>query len=274
MIFSVAALLLISGGSRDASAFSTVGLTAFSTSRSHSSSAAANSRLSAALVQDTTTTSSTTTNDKAADIDFSSASSTSTTWNCDADANCVPAEACDDTSCRTSLDVRIHNIWYDLSGWRQAHPAGTHWIDWYDGRDATEVMDGFHSDKAIKMYQRLPKSQPQTTEWLERTVAEDTTTQLNFRKLRLELGVEGFWERDMLHEATQIGLWASFVVAAVMTRDVPLLSTSCLAISMSAAGWLGHDYIHGVDEFANKWRLFAAYSGESEERSWSFYLPS
>ena len=43
-------------------------------------------------------------------------------------------------------------------GWRKAHPAGAHWIDWYDGRDATEVMDGFHSAKGRAMYQRLPKS--------------------------------------------------------------------------------------------------------------------
>jgi hypothetical protein len=193
----------------------------------------------------------------AADLDLSNP----TVWDCDDEANCVPVPACDEKECRTSLDVRIHNTWYDLSGWRKAHPAGEHWIDWYDGRDATEVMDGFHSEKAIKMYQKLPKSKPDVTEMLSQTVVPDSQTQLNFRKLREELTAEGFWERDMVHEFTQIGLWASFVVAAVASRDLSLVSTSCLAIAMSAAGWLGHDYIHGVDEFANKWRLFAAYSG-------------
>ena len=29
--------------------------------------------------------------------------------------------------CRTSLDVRMDDAWYDLSGWRRAHPAGEHW---------------------------------------------------------------------------------------------------------------------------------------------------
>merc|ERR1740130_2036160 len=53
----------------------------------------------------------------------------------------------DEEKCKTSLDVRIHGDWYDLTGWRKAHPAGVHWIDWYDGRDATEVMDAFHSEK-------------------------------------------------------------------------------------------------------------------------------
>jgi hypothetical protein len=37
-------------------------------------------------------------------------------WECDADANCVEVAACDDKVCRTSLDVRIHGQWYDLSG--------------------------------------------------------------------------------------------------------------------------------------------------------------
>ena len=27
--------------------------------------------------------------------------------------------------------VRIDDVWYDLSLWRAAHPGGTHWIDLY-----------------------------------------------------------------------------------------------------------------------------------------------
>ena len=30
--------------------------------------------------------------------------------------------------CRASLDVRIDDVWYDLSGWRKAHPGGEHWM--------------------------------------------------------------------------------------------------------------------------------------------------
>ena len=37
-------------------------------------------------------------------------------WDCDDEANCVQVPACDEEACRTSLDVRIHNEWYDLSG--------------------------------------------------------------------------------------------------------------------------------------------------------------
>lgn len=37
-------------------------------------------------------------------------------WECDDEANCVQVPACDNEGCRTSLDVRIHGEWYDLSG--------------------------------------------------------------------------------------------------------------------------------------------------------------
>jgi cytochrome b involved in lipid metabolism len=47
------------------------------------------------------------------------------------------------------LNIRIDDEWYDLTNWRMAHPAGAHWIDAYKNQDATEVMYGFHSDKAM-----------------------------------------------------------------------------------------------------------------------------
>ena len=193
-----------------------------------------------------------------------------TTWECDEDATCVAVPACTDEECRTSLDVRMHGQWYDLSGWRKAHPAGSHWIDWYDGRDATEVMDAFHSDKGRQMYKRLPKSKEHTATMLETTTQPDSKTQLAFRQLREELEQEGFWQRDMKHEYTQLGLWAACVIgAAVTVSSVPLLSTSLLAISMTAAGWLGHDYIHGVDSFADKFRNFAALAAGLSPTWWS-----
>lgn len=37
-------------------------------------------------------------------------------WECNEDAECVEVPLCDENECRTSLDVRIHGDWYDLSG--------------------------------------------------------------------------------------------------------------------------------------------------------------
>lgn len=51
------------------------------------------------------------------------------------------------------LVCRIDDKWVDLTNWRKAHPAGSHWIDAFDQRDATEVMHAFHSDKALGMLQ-------------------------------------------------------------------------------------------------------------------------
>ena len=62
--------------------------------------------------------------------------------------------------------VRIDDNWYDLTAWRAAHPAGTHWIDAYNNSDATEVMYGFHSDQAMSMVTRLPKQKGDVPELL------------------------------------------------------------------------------------------------------------
>ena len=147
-----------------------------------------------------------------------------TAWECDEEAECVEVPACNDEECRTTLDVRIHGKWYDLSGWRKAHPAGVLWIDWYDG----------------------------------------------FRKLRDQLEADGWWDRDYVHEAKLLAIWASLVVGAGLTAEsAPPLSTFLLGLSMTNAGWLGHDYIHGIDKFANTLRPFAAVAAGLGPTWWS-----
>jgi len=171
----------------------------------------------------------------------------------------------------SKLHVRIHNVWYDLTNWRKAHPGGTHWLDWYKNRDATEVMDAFHSMQGRQMYQRLPVvTDSAVADALDQSVEPDSATQIAFRKLRDELEQEGWWERDFVHEYTQLGIWASLVGAAAYTAaTLPALSTVLLGMSMTAAGWLGHDYIHGVDDFSNRFRNFAAAAAGLAATWWS-----
>mgnify|MGYP000378855681 CR=1 FL=1 len=193
-----------------------------------------------------------------------------TAWECNEDAECVEVPACNEEDCRTSLDVRIHSDWYDLSGWRKAHPAGPHWIDWYDGRDATEVMDAFHSKKGREMYQRLPKSTPEIAAVLDASVGPYSQTELNFRKLRDQLEEDGWWDRDFVHEGKLLAIWGSLVVGAAATAEsAPPLSTFLLALSMTNAGWLGHDYIHGIDKFTDFMRPFAAVAAGLGPTWWS-----
>lgn len=131
-------------------------------------------------------------------------------------------------------------------------------------------MDGFHSDKGRNMYKRLPKSKPAAQTALESVVGPDSKVSLAFRKLRQELEEEGWWKRDMVHELTQLGIWAGLVAAAVATaHTVPPISALLLGVAMTAAGWLGHDYIHAVDDFGNVMRNFASYAGGLSPTWWS-----
>jgi len=127
-------------------------------------------------------------------------------------------------------------------------------------------MDGFHSEKARGMWQRLPQIATQ----LEKEVIPDSTTQINFRTLRAQLVADGWWERDMVQEAKLIGIYASLVVGAAATaHTVPLVSIALTGLAMTNSGWLGHDYIHGVDKFSDKMRMFAAVAAGLGPTWWS-----
>lgn len=193
-----------------------------------------------------------------------------TSWECNEDAECVEVPACNQERCRTSLDVRIHDTWYDISGFRKAHPAGSHWIDWYDGRDATEVMDAFHSAKGREMYKRLPKSSKETVALLDANVKEVSLAQRGFRALRDKLELEGWWKRDTKREITLISIWGGLVIGgAVTAHTVPFISTILLSLAMTNAGWLGHDYVHGVDKFCDRMRYFVNYAAGLGVTWWS-----
>lgn len=186
-----------------------------------------------------------------------------TVWECDDDLNsCVEVPACDEEVCRTTLDVRMHGTWYDLSGWRKGHPAGSHWIDWYDGRDATEVMDAFHSEKGRSMYQRLPKSSEENVKMLDSAVPKESSTTMAFRNLRQELEDDGWFERDIGREVTLLSIWTGLAISGVLTAHaLPPVSIVLTALAMTNAGWLGHDYVHGVDKWSDKFRQFTTVAG-------------
>ena len=131
-------------------------------------------------------------------------------------------------------------------------------------------MDAFHSMKGRQMYKRLPESKEESVKAMEATTQPDTSIQIAFRKLRQELEDDGWWERDLVHETVQLGLWAGLVAGAAFTaHSVPFISISLLGMAMTAAGWLGHDYIHGVDSFTDKMRNFAAVAAGLGPTWWS-----
>ena len=131
-------------------------------------------------------------------------------------------------------------------------------------------MDAFHTEKGRSMYPRLPKSKAKDIELLEKELAPDSSTQLNFRKLRNQLEADGWWNRDYIHEAKLLSIWVSLLLGAGMTaHTLPGLSIIFAALAMTNAGWLGHDYIHGVDKFSEYMRNFAAFGAGLSPTWWS-----
>lgn len=191
-------------------------------------------------------------------------------YNCQEDGECV-VEECPPAGCRNSLDVRMDDMWYDLSGWRKAHPAGKHWIDYYDGRDATEVMHAFHSAKGREMMKRMPRSK--NPKELEAQCSPVTPLTRSFRKLRKKLEDEGWWQRDLALEARQWLIWALVTglgVACARSGGWPSVAgVVLLALANTQAGWLAHDYIHGVDSFADRMRFMGPLCAGMSPLWWS-----
>ncbi|KAG8469338.1 hypothetical protein KFE25_007856 [Diacronema lutheri] len=175
------------------------------------------------------------------------------------------------------LRVRIDDRWVDLTRWRAAHPAGEHWIDLFQGQDATDVFHAFHSaDTRKRMMPRLPSVQAvDEAAVLDAACAPVTQLTRDFRAWREQLEAEGWWERDALAEATSFGLWA-LAVAAGSTfawSGVPVVSSVfavlTLATANTMAGWLGHDYIHGKDKFCDFMRPFGGLAAGLSSTWWS-----
>ena len=163
-----------------------------------------------------------------------------------------------------ALDVRIDDKWFDLSRWRAAHPSGPHWIDGFDGCDATEVMHAFHSDDAMAMLARLPQSRAPPT------AAEPTPLMLAFRQYRRELVDEGWFERVWWREAATLApCLLLYVTGTVLARRCCWLATVLLALGSTSAGWIAHDYVHGRGRFCAAMRGFGALFNGHSASWWS-----
>jgi len=168
------------------------------------------------------------------------------------------------------LLVRIDDEWYDLSRWRAAHPAGTHWIDMFKDRDATEVMYGFHSTKGMEMMKRLPKAKH-----APEGVAPVTQSTRNFRKWRQELVDAGWFEREWDKELFNVGSWAAAFTLGVCLSQftgsiaMQFAAVTVLGIANTIAGWLSHDYTHGRGKFCEIMRPFGSFCGGMSPTWWS-----
>jgi fatty acid desaturase len=169
---------------------------------------------------------------------------------------------------RERLVVRIDDRWVDLTGWRKAHPAGSHWIDVYKNSDATEVMYGFHSDMAMSMLERLPTARKED---IPGEIPDVTPHTYAFRKLRAKLVEEGWFKRNPFMEAGTLSsylLTMTLAVAAAQTGQL-WLAALMLAVSNTSAGWIAHDYIHGRGWWPMLMRGFGELGGGMSATWWS-----
>jgi fatty acid desaturase len=183
------------------------------------------------------------------------------------DVVAVPSDVKDDArnvATKTDrLEVALDGVWYDLTRWRSSHPAGEHWIDRMNGKDATDVMTAFHSEEAMKMFQGLPKAQGR-----EDPVVDQTT--LEFRKFRAQLVADGWFKRNWVQEAKVLGLWLTTCAVSVWLAKVCApLGLIGLGIVSATGGWLSHDYVHGRGPWCTFMRNFGCLSIGLSPKWWS-----
>lgn len=130
-------------------------------------------------------------------------------------------------------------------------------------------MRAFHSDTAMKMIDRLPKSkQPPTG------VEPPTACTYAFRELRRRLEEEGWFQPRPRLEARNLAWWVgSLSVGVYMSRFAGRLATLgsvfFLAVANTLTGWLGHDYVHGRSRWCTAMRPFGELAAGLSTSWWS-----
>jgi len=176
-----------------------------------------------------------------------------------------PLQVKEERTARKRLHVRIHDVWYDLTAWRVAHPAGTHWIDGFADSDATEVFFAFHSDDAAITLARLPVAVAPPTD-----APPVSPIMRSFRELRAQLVEEGWWKRSWRGEATVLApCILLYLAGTLLARRRALLATVLLSLGSTASGWLAHDYIHGRGRWCSLMRSFGALFNGHSATWWS-----
>jgi len=149
------------------------------------------------------------------------------------------------------IRMKIDDQWYDATGWAKAHPGGARFIEYFDGRDATDAFYALHSyfgvngsSEATDRLAKLPKCDPPPNAALPNTATAAACT--SFREFRYKLEQDGWFERNPLMEAAMLANVVGLCAAGTaLAHEHPLVGTLLLSLGMQQAGWLGHDYIHG-----------------------------
>lgn len=144
------------------------------------------------------------------------------------------------TKARTPCHVRIGGEWKDLTAWAAAHPAGSHSIVDYHGRDATDVFFAFHSTEARTTLTRLPPLRDAATAAaLEAAAPPCSREQRAFRALRSQLEQEGWFERSIGNEVGSFLLLFYYKCCHYFARNLVVRRPKPTSLAGTAARNLG-----------------------------------
>lgn len=140
--------------------------------------------------------------------------------------------------------VRVHlfSKSVDVTSWLRRHPGGAKVLYMYEGRDATEVFEAYHTPEARMVLDKLLKASPAVDCPLERDPVA-----MDFRLLIAELTRRGFYKAQPLAELIKMGVNFGIYGAAVYCLKVSgqnYLGCFLLALGMQQSGWAGHDFSH------------------------------
>lgn len=140
--------------------------------------------------------------------------------------------------------IRVDDLMYDVTSFRDSHPGGAEIMDLYHNADATDVFYAFHSKKAINQVKRMKGRTPGPNDPQRDLISK------NFEQLRLNLERNGWMERNWFAEVGLVMAPCLFLygLGSWLAWSHPLIAIVCIGVSMQQAGWIGHDYGHGRGE--------------------------
>jgi hypothetical protein len=151
-----------------------------------------------------------------------------------------------------ALTVLLHGKAVDVSDFSRRHPGGSKVLRIFRDRDATEIFESYHSERAKKMMQAMiSNADAAGTVHTERTLA----IMADFKALDEKAHSLGCYKTSWPHELMKLTLvFGSLAIGATMMHASVAMSTYSImffAVGMFLfcfgeyqAGWVGHDYAH------------------------------
>lgn len=146
--------------------------------------------------------------------------------------------------------VKIRGVNVDVKQFAKRHPGGSKVLRIWKDRDATEVFESYHSEKAHKMLQGMMKKGEPADLSLASSVVHKTPIAKDFQKLIDDMQARGWYKLStwgVIDELFKLSLCiVPCLIGAYLVKygAQPLLGSMLMSFSFYMSGWVGHDYAH------------------------------